>query len=438
MRVLYQSVFVLGLAALITVPVLAQENLGGRPPAGRDRSAGILSEPPGGGAAGLVTNKSVQTELKLTAEQVKDLPAAIRKVREKYRGDLAKLRDLEADKQVALMKKVDDETMKAIAEILKPEQVKRLKQVERQQVVLHTLNSAEVAKDLKLTDDQKGTIRDVFSQYQQDVTALAFRGGLDQESEKRLTRAALAASVEVLTDDQRKAWKELIGEPFELKADAPPRAPFGGGNAHLFSDQRVQKELKLTAEQVKSVQDGLAKVQDKYREEISKVGGRIPGAPAVPGGGDGLDPEQFAALTMKVREENQKVIAGVLKPEQVKRLKQVELQLQGVFALRSEELVKALDLTDDQIRQGKTLVADLENGGLNLVQTDPAERQKAWRKLLKEAAAKIPSLLTRDQRKIWEEMIGKPFEFETEGPLGRYAVPDGRTIPRNWTHSNAQ
>jgi hypothetical protein len=112
-----------------------------------------------------------------------------------------------------------------------------------------------------------------------------------------------------------------------------------------------------------------------------------------------------------VREENQKVIAGVLKPEQVKRLKQIELQLQGVFALRSEELVKALDLTDDQKRQIKTLVADLENGGLNLVQTDPAERQKAWRKLLKEAVEKIPSLLTPDQRKKWEELTGKPFEL---------------------------
>src|SRR5262249_54867357 len=156
---------------------------------------------------------------KLTAEQVKDLPAAIRKVREKYLGDLAKLRDLEPDMQVALLQKVDDEITKAIAEILKPEQVKRLKQIERQQAIVQYFNSAEVAKDLKLTDDQKGTIRDVFSQYQQDVTRLAFGGGLDQESEKKLTKAALAASVEVLTDDQRKAWKELIGEPFELKVD---------------------------------------------------------------------------------------------------------------------------------------------------------------------------------------------------------------------------
>src|SRR5262249_17773612 len=163
-------------------------------------------------------------------EQVKDIPAAIRTVREKYQDDLRKLRDLEPDKQVALMKKVDEETTKAIADILRPEQAKRLKQIERQQTVVHYFNSAEVAKDLKLTDDQKEKIKDVFNEYQQEAGALLLRGASDQESQKKLTKAALTAFVEVLTNDQRKAWKELIGEPFELKADLPT---FGGGNAHL-------------------------------------------------------------------------------------------------------------------------------------------------------------------------------------------------------------
>ena len=157
---------------------------------------------------------------------------------------------------------------------------------------------------------------------------------------------------------------------------------------------------------MKSIHEGLQKVQEKYREEIEKA--RLmpaPGAPAVPGAEGGLDPEQLAALTKKVREENQKVIAGVLKPEQVKRLKQIELQFQGVRALQSEEIVKALDLTDDQNRRGKTLVEDFVNDSLKL----PAERQKAYQKLFMEAADKIPSLLTPDQRKKWKEMTGEPF-----------------------------
>src|SRR5262249_42358105 len=288
----------------------------------RQRAGGRAGEARGESTAGLYANKRVQKELKLTAEQVKDLPPAIRKAREKHQAYLAQLRDLEPDKQIAIMKKVADETIKAIADILKPEQVKRLKQIDRQQWVISYVISAEVAKDLKLTDDQKDKIRDIYKEYTEQVTRLAVGSArpFDQESHEKLTKASLAAFVEVLTDDQRKAWHELIGEPFELKADP---VPFLVGSARRFSDQRVQKELKLTAEQLKSIQDGLAKVQEKYREEISKVGGGGPGAQGAPGGtGGGLDPEQFAALKQNVGEENQKVIAGALKPEQAKRLKQ--------------------------------------------------------------------------------------------------------------------
>src|SRR5262249_2487888 len=123
--------------------------------------------------AGLVTNKSVQEELKLTAEQVKDLPAAIRKVREKYQGDLAKLRTLGPKEQAELLAKVDNQTRKAAVEVLKPEQAKRLKQIERQLASIYAFLDEEVAKDLKLTDDQKGKIKGVFSQYGKDLTELS-------------------------------------------------------------------------------------------------------------------------------------------------------------------------------------------------------------------------------------------------------------------------
>ena len=415
MRNLHRWAIVLGVACVIQAPAPAQAQ--DIPPLPR------LS------GGNLIHNKSVQEDLKLGSDQVDSIVAARRKATEKYRDELNKLIELEnqealkprdltrqplsVTKRQELQDKMDEEVLKALDAILKPEQTKRLKQIQLHDAAQRTgagvFLYADVAKELQLTDKQKQRAQSIFNQSCHDVTALAFSGAPREEVPK-LNKKAMDDVRSFLSDEQKKKLADLMGKPFELKADLPPRAPFGGGNAHLFSDQRVQKELKLTAEQVKSVQDGLAKVQEKYREEIEKA--RLmpaPGAPAVPGAGGGLDPEQFAALTKKVREENQKVIAGVLKPEQVKRLKQIELQLQGVFALRSEELVKALDLTDDQIRRGKTLVADLENGGLNLVQTDPAERQKAYQKLFMEAADKIPSLLTPDQRKKWKEMTGEPF-----------------------------
>src|SRR5262249_57728215 len=166
MRFLHQSVFVIVLAALVTAPALAQAP-GSRP--GQDR-AGILATPPSGGT--LVLNKSVQEELKLTADQVKDVSAAVRKVREKYQDDLAKLRTLEPKEQAELFAKVDKETLKAVGDILKPEQAKRLKQIEFQEQwrqIPQAFLQGDVAKELRLTGNQKESIASILDQLNRDL-----------------------------------------------------------------------------------------------------------------------------------------------------------------------------------------------------------------------------------------------------------------------------
>jgi Spy/CpxP family protein refolding chaperone len=215
MQTLFQSVFVLVLAALLTVPALAQ------PP-------GALPVPPPIDFVGALMTKSVQEELKLTAEQVNDVSAAVRKVREKYQDNLAKLRTLEPKEQAELLAIVDDETRKAAAEILKPEQAKRLNQIELQIQGLYALRSEEVAKDLKLTDDQKDKIKGVVAKYQKDCAALAkeFPEGISVDTKAlhaylqkvhTLAKSALADMEKVLNDDQCRKWQELTGAPFEFK-----------------------------------------------------------------------------------------------------------------------------------------------------------------------------------------------------------------------------
>jgi hypothetical protein len=230
MRALHQSVFLLGLAALIAVPALAQPQPGG--PGFPPGAAGPFADP---GldlviAAGLVADKSLQEDLKLTAKQVKDIAAAVRKIRGKYQP---KLSTLDPKKRSELLAKFDDETRKAAAQILKPEQAKRLKQIERQMVAggVYAFLDEVVAKELKLTDDQKGKIKGIITELQKEITKHAKEnlgekihvGGLDNlktivahmKAAEKLTTAAMADINEVLTANQRKAWKELIGEPFE-------------------------------------------------------------------------------------------------------------------------------------------------------------------------------------------------------------------------------
>jgi hypothetical protein len=230
MQILSQSVFVLGLAALSAVPALAQPQPGGP---GLAPGAAVPVADPGLDlviAAGLVADKSLQEDLKLTVDQVKDIAAAVRKIREKYQP---KLSTLDPKVRSELLAKFDDETRKAAAEVLKPEQAKRLKQIERQMAgVVYAFLDEEVAKEMKLTDEQKGKIKGIITDLQKEITKLArenlgekvYFGGLDnlkkivayQKAAQTLQTAARDNIVdEVLTADQRKAWKELIGEPFE-------------------------------------------------------------------------------------------------------------------------------------------------------------------------------------------------------------------------------
>src|SRR4029077_11046877 len=119
-----------------------------------------------GGGVNLLTNKSVQEELKITKEQKEKIDEASKKIQEKYRDDFAKLRDLQGDerreKGAALQKQVTEELTKAAD--LTSEQKKRYGQIQLQQLGTRAFTTADVQKQLNLTDAQKETIKTVLKE----------------------------------------------------------------------------------------------------------------------------------------------------------------------------------------------------------------------------------------------------------------------------------
>src|SRR5262249_21613106 len=128
----------------------------------------------------LIVNKSVQEELNLTADQVKDLWAGVHKLREKYKDEFAKHKTREQAESAGLIAKVDKEFVQGLDAILKTEQAKRLKQIQLHDAAQRTgagvFLYADVAKELQLTDKQKRRAQSIFNQSCNDVTALAFSG----------------------------------------------------------------------------------------------------------------------------------------------------------------------------------------------------------------------------------------------------------------------
>jgi hypothetical protein len=107
-------------------------------------------------------------------------------------------------------------------ELLQPGQLKRLRQVRLQQEGSFALGQDDVRKELKITQEQMKKFMAVVQDLHKQVEPLvkqAQSGGNPEEIRPKIEqlRKDHARQLEdILTDDQKKQWKELLGPPFEL------------------------------------------------------------------------------------------------------------------------------------------------------------------------------------------------------------------------------
>ncbi len=229
-----------------------------RPPFGGGFGPGM-----GGGFGGggnptfLVNSKMVKEEIKISDEQatkLKELPKAIG---EKTAKLFEKVRDLpqeeRREKFAELMKESNAIAMKELGEVLKPDQLNRLKQINVQISGVNAYRNPEVESALKLTADQKATIKESLDEYRKEVQELredlGIRGFQPPPKEKaaEFEKKSSALQKEVtdkitktLTDEQKTTWKSLTGEPFDVKKyQEEQRAAFGN-----FGPPRRDREKK--------------------------------------------------------------------------------------------------------------------------------------------------------------------------------------------------
>jgi hypothetical protein len=199
----------LGLVALLASPAAAQGR-GGR----------MM----GGNLAFLITNESVQKELKLDDKQVDKAKDLAEKSREEMQEKFQGFQDLSPEERRAkgqeIMRELNASILKAAGEFLKPEQITRLKQISYQQRGATTFLDPEVQKKLNLSDSQKSQIQALIQQsFSQMPSREEFQDDREAAMKKmrELTQKVLAESEKKLNDEQQKTWKELLGSPFEVK-----------------------------------------------------------------------------------------------------------------------------------------------------------------------------------------------------------------------------
>jgi Spy/CpxP family protein refolding chaperone len=225
MRRVIKVLWVAGVLGLWVSPALAQRGL-----------QGGFGAPMGGGGV-FLDNKSVQDELRMTREQIDKVHEALQKMGEGRKEIFAKLRDLGQEERIQKMqeltKAMTEETNKLAASVLKPDQLKRFKQIELQQRSFQAFIDPEIQKTLKLSDDQKDkikTLADDASKETRELFQNARGGGNTQDvgnKMRALRKDAMDRVSSLLTAGQKKAWRDLTGEPFEVKFEFPQRR---GGN----------------------------------------------------------------------------------------------------------------------------------------------------------------------------------------------------------------
>jgi Spy/CpxP family protein refolding chaperone len=210
MRTLSRALLLVAVTALVVGQSAAQD--------GEKKGKGKGGFGGRGGAVGLVQNESVQKELKLTEEQVTKSKKAAEDILAKFKDDFAKLKDATPEERAAVSTKVSAEAYKVLGDILNTDQVKRLKQIDLQ---VRGLNNPEAQETLKLTAEQKEKVKKLGDEAGEKMREIFkdAQGNFEQAREKMtsLRKETQEKQAGVLTDDQKKQWQDMTGEPFQIQ-----------------------------------------------------------------------------------------------------------------------------------------------------------------------------------------------------------------------------
>ena len=189
---------------------------------------------------------------------------------------------------------------------------------------------------------------------------------------------------------------------------------FRGGRSSLIgllSSAQVQKELKLTEEQVGKV----AEISKKIRADMTKEYAALR---------EMTDrTKQRAKMTELGSQADQmarKALRGVLEREQTMRLYQIRTQVRGVVAsLGNQRVARRLKLTDEQTKKVAAISTSTQQKQRELFasmrEASQEERGKAFAKygeIRQKADEEALALLTAEQKGGFEKMQGEKFELQ--------------------------
>ena len=183
------------------------------------------------------------------------------------------------------------------------------------------------------------------------------------------------------------------------------------GSSYLVFRGKIQDELKLTKEQKEKLEQHIRKLLPDTMQFFQTI--------------EGMKPEErkreLGAYRRKTHENLAAALKEILNEGQRTRLRQLELQRDGLF--EGGETWKDLQLTDEQQKQFVAAIQQMQKKIEPLLEEarrggNPGEIRPKVLKMREELEGKLEALLTDGQRKQWKDMLGTPIESKLSALFG--------------------
>lgn len=204
----------------------------------------------------------------------------------------------------------------------------------------------------------------------------------------------------------------LLAAVFAAAMPSLVLAQYGGGTTQyvnpmgnllpwVYSPQ-IEKELEILADQKEKLAKLRAETTEAMRELYAEAND----------GDRETWRQRYNDLAAKLGEDTDRRTVGILLPHQVRRLRQIALQMKlastgygSAGGLTSGEVADELRLTEVQKKQ-------LQEKEAKLREDIQRKTQEFYRKLREEAREELLSVLTNEQRRKLDDLTGEQFEWQ--------------------------
>jgi len=163
----------------------------------------------------------------------------------------------------------------------------------------------------------------------------------------------------------------------------------------LLRQKSVQKELKITPEEAAKIKDFTHAQAEAARKAKD------------------LDKAERRQAFARLAKQNKEFLGKTLTEQQNKRLHQITMQFTALHHLTRPELVKELNLSEEQVQKLKALQKESRKEVVAILATKEREGKKEkFMKHREDTRRKTLAILTDEQKTKVREIVGAPFGGE--------------------------